>query len=727
MTVSDNSVLETEVLVGGSAMPNERPGAMEPQNLSKMPEGFPRRSTVADGVRSRTYRRVFVVGGALLLSLFAIYEMGAVFSIGGITPLEYLVLVLFAVNFCWIALAFCSGIAGFLILLRKPRAKDLQVSELHTRTAILMPTYNESPDRVFSAVSVMAETLSQTGHGHAFDWFILSDTTDPDIALLEEQAFLVLRQETHKHSRVYYRRRRKNVARKAGNVADFCRRWGSRYDHLLVLDADSLMESSTITGLAQRMQADPDAGLIQTIPSLINGTTLMARLQQFAARIYGPVIGTGLGWWVQKEGNFWGHNAIIRTEAFMTAAGLPNLKGKPPFGGHIMSHDFVEAALIRRAGWSVVIAYDLPGSYEECPPSIIDLAVRDRRWCQGNLQHSRILPTKGLHWVSRLHLLTGIMAYLSSPFWLMLILTGLMLALQAHFIRPEYFTDQFSLFPTWPIMDSDRALRLFYITMGVLFGPKVFGVLLLLKDGEFARSVGGRIKAIFSVIFEVILSALIAPIMMFIHCGAVMSILMGRDSGWSPQRRDDGSMPWMTLIYRHRWHMLAGVMLGYAAILDSLTLLAWMSPALIGLWIAVPISAWTGSVKIGEVFKRAGILATPEERNPAQICLQAQEARAAYQRHIAEPWTLAQVLKDPALMELHLAMVDKQPLRAAGTPIEAMEAIVHVKVHEARCQQSALALLNRQEMAMVLANPLMLRSLQKLPEQFVEEDLVSFC
>ncbi|MGL4713782.1 MAG: glucans biosynthesis glucosyltransferase MdoH, partial [Shewanella sp.] len=321
----------------------------------------------------------------------------------------------------------------------------------------------------------------------------------------------------------------------------------------------------------------------------------------------------------------------------------------------------------------------------------------------------------------------GIMAYLSSPFWLMLILTGLMLALQAHFIRPEYFTDQFSLFPTWPIMDSDRALRLFYITMGVLFGPKVFGVFLLLKDGEFARSVGGRIKAICSVIFEVILSALIAPIMMFIHCGAVMSILMGRDSGWSPQRRDDGSMPWMTLIYRHRWHMLAGVMLGYAAILDSLTLLAWMSPALIGLWIAVPISAWTGSIKIGEVFKRAGILATPEERNPAQICLQAQEARAAYQRHIAEPWTLVQVLKDPALMELHLAMVDKQPLRAAGTPIEAMEAIVHVKVHEARCHQSALALLNRQEMAMVLANPLMLRSLQKLPEQFVEEDLVSFC
>lgn len=230
--------------------------------------------------------------------------------------------------------------------------------------------------------------------------------------------------------------------------------------------------------------------MIQTIPALINGTTLMARVQQFAARIYGPVVGTGLAWWVQKEGNFWGHNAIIRTEAFMSAAGLPHLSGRPPFGGHILSHDFVEAALIRRAGWSVTIAADLSGSFEECPPSIIDLAVRDRRWCQGNLQHSRIIGTKGLHWISRLHLTTGIMSYLSSPFWLLLILSGLLLALQAHFIRPEYFTEQFSLFPTWPVMDSARALQLFYITMGILFSPKIFGLLLLMFDGEMCRTLG---------------------------------------------------------------------------------------------------------------------------------------------------------------------------------------------------------------------------------------------
>ena len=713
-------------LVGGPAMPLERPAPMEPQKLNALSEGFPRKSTVAKGVKSSSIRRFLVVGGAFVMSVMAIFEMTSVFRVGGVTPLEYLVLVLFAVNFCWIALAFCGGIAGFFMLLRR-KVSESSEAELHTRTAILMPTYNESPDRVFAGVEVMATALAATGEGHAFDWFILSDTTDPDVALAEEQAFLILRQQVGKQARVFYRRRRKNVARKAGNVADFCKRWGSRYDHLLVLDADSLMETHTIVTLARRMQADPDAGLIQTIPSLINGTTLMARLQQFAARIYGPVIGTGLSWWVHKEGNFWGHNAIIRTEAFMSAAGLPHLPGKAPFGGHIMSHDFVEAALIRRAGWSVVIASDLPGSYEECPPSIVDLAVRDRRWCQGNLQHCRVLFAKGLHWVSRLHLLTGIMAYLSSPFWLLLILSGLLLALQAHFIRPEYFTDQFSLFPTWPVMDSDRALRLFYITMGILFGPKIFGIILLLLDGKTSKQLGGRIKVLFSVVFEVILSALIAPIMMLIHCGAVMSILAGRDSGWSPQRRDDGSLPWLTLIFRHRWHMLAGALLGYAAVLDSLTLLAWMSPALIGLWIAVPISAFTGAEGIGQAFKNGGILATPEEVKPPQLSLDAQERREEYLRQISNPWTLSRLLKEPELMELHLAITDKQPHRLPGTIVEPMDAIARVKVQEAQCQQSIISLLTRQELAYVLGNSLLLRDLQKLPAEFVPEDLVSFC
>lgn len=481
------------------------------------------------------------------------------------------------------------------------------------------------------------------------------------------------------------------------------------------------MQPTTMISLAQRMQSDPDAGLIQTIPALINGTTLMARVQQFAARIYGPVVGTGLAWWVQKEGNFWGHNAIIRTEAFMSAAGLPHLSGRPPFGGHILSHDFVEAALIRRAGWSVTIAADLSGSFEECPPSIIDLAVRDRRWCQGNLQHSRIIGTKGLHWVSRLHLTTGIMSYLSSPFWLLLILSGLLLALQAHYIRPEYFTEQFSLFPTWPVMDSTRALQLFYITMGILFSPKIFGLLLLMFDGDMCRTLGGRVRVILSAITEILLSALVAPIMMLIHCGAVISILFGRDSGWAPQRRDDGSLPIKDLLYRHRWHMTAGVLLGYAAMLDSWVLLAWMSPALIGLWFSVPLSGITASYTIGAWFKQKRILATPEEIETPAIVLAAQARREEYVSDLQEVWNARMVLADQNLIALHIAMMDKLPSRQPGTAIEPLDAVARIKVQEAESQESLLALLTKVELSYVLGNPLLIQQVAKLPPSLASQ------
>ncbi|HDL9483967.1 TPA: glucans biosynthesis glucosyltransferase MdoH [Vibrio cholerae] len=707
-------------LMGGSAMPPEQHGEMPEQNLKRLSEGFPRDAIQTDGVKSCSWRRVFVVGFALLISAFAIFEMRGVFLVGGLTPIEYAVLVLFAINFCWIALAFSSSIAGFFVLAsRKPAPNTEQ--PLTTRTAILMPTYNEAPDRVFAAVETMALALAKTEHGHAFDWFILSDTTDPEVALSEEQAFWLLRQQIAGKANVYYRRRRKNIARKAGNIADFCRRWGSGYDHLLVLDADSVMQPSTMISLAQRMQSDPDAGLIQTIPALINGTTLMARVQQFAARIYGPVVGTGLAWWVQKEGNFWGHNAIIRTEAFMSAAGLPHLSGRPPFGGHILSHDFVEAALIRRAGWSVTIAADLSGSFEECPPSIIDLAVRDRRWCQGNLQHSRIIGTKGLHWISRLHLTTGIMSYLSSPFWLLLILSGLLLALQAHFIRPEYFTEQFSLFPTWPVMDSARALQLFYITMGILFSPKIFGLLLLMFDGEMCRTLGGRLRVILSAVTEILLSALVAPIMMLIHCGAVVSILFGRDSGWAPQRRDDGSLPIKDLLYRHRWHMTAGVLLGYAAMLDSWTLLAWMSPALIGLWFSVPLSGITASYTIGAWFKQKRILATPEEIETPAIVLAAQARRDEYVVDLQEVWNARMVLADHNLIALHIAMMDKLPSRQPGTAIEPLDAVARIKVQEAESQESLLALLTKVELSYVLGNPLLIQQVAKLPPSLANQ------
>lgn len=707
-----------------SGMPPEHQGDMPPQSLKQFNRKSVRRPINPKGCQSQSWRRWLVLGPALLLSIFGINEMWSVFAIGEMTFIEYIIIVLFGLTFSWITIAFCGSIVGFFLVIAQRRSPPSRLdTKLVGQTAVLMPTYNEEPDRIFASIEVMAAAIAESGENKAFDWFIISDTTDPDIALKEETGFHTLRKRIGKTTNVYYRRRHKNTARKAGNVADFCQRWGQDYDHLLVLDADSLMEADTMLELARRMEADPDSGLIQTIPQLINGTTLMARLQQFATSVYGPVVGTGLAWWTHKEGNFWGHNAIIRTEAFMSSAGLPNLKGAPPFGGHILSHDFVEAALIRRAGWSIIIASDLHGSYEECPPSIIDLAVRDRRWCQGNLQHSRIVTAKGLHWVSRSHLLTGIMSYLSSPLWFMLIMSGLVLSLQAQFIRPEYFTDEFSLFPSWPRMDALRALELFIFTMIILFTPKVLGFLSYIANKKLRKSSGGFFRLIISFIFEVILSALIAPVMMLIHSGAVMSILLGHDSGWSPQRRDDGSLPLKSLIYRHRWHMTVGVFLLTAAYFNSLALLAWLSPAIAGMLFSVPLSMLTSAWGIGERVKKWKILSTQNETERPAIRQAMDEIKVTYEKAIDDAPNLAEMASNAKWHAIHLALIDRITSRPRGK-VNAVEATAAMKIREAISVNEAVEFLNKPEQSVVLSTPALFNALASLPNNKNNTDCI---
>ncbi len=339
-----------------------------------------------------------VIGGAVALTGVAVWEMKLVLAVNGVTPLAVYLLALFAVLFAWIALSFVSAIAGFISLVtgggRRLGVCDGATPRPTERTALLMPCYNESPARVMAGLQSIWESLRDAGQCDAFDIFILSDTTDPDIWIEEEAAFLALRQRTGS-DRVFYRRRKNNVARKAGNIADWVTRWGGAYPLFLILDADSVMRGETLLRLAGAMAKHPDAGIMQTLPIITGGNTLFARMQQFAGRVYGPLIAHGIAWWHGAEGNYWGHNAMIRTRAFADHAGLPELSGRKPFGGHIMSHDFVEAALIRRGGWAVHMVPALAGSYEESPPSLTDLAVRDRRWCQGNLQHLAVLPTGG--------------------------------------------------------------------------------------------------------------------------------------------------------------------------------------------------------------------------------------------------------------------------------------------------------------------------------------------
>ena len=702
--------------VDAPATPPENRLIMPVQSFRSWQASERRRPTAPAQWTTPWLKRLFVFGGALLLTGYGAWEMYNVVSVSSTTSLQYALLVLFTVNFSWIALAFTSALLGFFGLLF---GKGLtgRVESLQHRTVVVMPIYNESTARTFAALAAIRESVEATGLGAHFDYFIVSDTTNPDIWIAEERAFLALRRRLGPDARVYYRHRPKNHHRKAGNIADFVTRWGGHYEHMVVLDADSLMTGACIVRLAGAMEADPDSGIIQSLPLIINRNTFFARLQQFAARVYGPVIATGLAMWSGRDGNYWGHNAIIRTKAFADHCGLPDLKGKPPFGGHVLSHDFVEAALMRRAGWSVYMLPDLTGSYEESPPSLIDISVRDRRWCQGNLQHSRILGAKGFVWSTRQHFATGIMGYLASPFWLMQLVVGILIVLQVSYARPEYFTQEFTLFPIWPRFDPERALNLFALTMAILLAPKLFGLLLTLFNNKLRRAGGGAIRLVLSAIIEVLFSAFFAPIMMLIQSGSVFQILLGRDTGWNPQRRDDGSIPLRDIVRRHRTHTALGLITGISAFLIATSLFAWMSPTIVGLVLAIPLSWASGQLALGLWLKRHKLLLTPEEGDPPAIALRANALQAEFaQAGFDEGDGLAALHADPALREAHQAMLPAGQPRRRGD-IEPDRAVAQAKLVDAETIQDATIWLKPKERMVVLHDRALIGLLASLPAE----------
>ena len=697
--------------------------ATPPENRLVMPVQSFRRWKASDRrtpVEPRDWKtpwlkRLFVFGGGMALTAYGAWEMYHVVSVSRTTSLQYALLVLFTVNFSWIALAFTSAVLGFFGLLLN-KGFSGRVEALKHRTVVVMPIYNESTARTFAALCAIRESVEATGLGGHFDYFIVSDTTNPDVWIAEERAFLALRQRLGPAARVYYRHRPKNHHRKAGNIADFVTRWGGHYEQMVVLDADSLMTGTCIIRLAAAMEADPDAGIIQSLPLIINRNTFFARLQQFAARVYGPVIATGLAMWSGRDGNYWGHNAIIRTKAFADHCGLPDLKGKPPFGGHVLSHDFVEAALIRRAGWSVYMLPDLTGSYEESPPSLIDVSVRDRRWCQGNLQHSRIIGAKGFVIPTRQHFATGIMGYLASPFWLMQLVVDILIVLQVSYARPEYFTQEFTLFPVWPRFDPERALNLFALTMAILLAPKLFGLLLTLFNGKLRRAGGGAIRLVVSALIEVLFSAFFAPIMMLIQSGSVFQILLGRDTGWNPQRRDDGSIPLKDIIRRHRTHTVLGVVTGISAFLIATSLFAWMSPTIVGLVLAIPLSWASGQLAIGLWLKRHKLLVTPEEGDPPAVALRANALQAEFDAAgFDDADGLRALHADPALREAHEAMLPESAPRRRGE-IEPDRAVAQAKLVDAETIDDAAVWLKPKERMVVLHDRALVSLLASLPD-----------
>lgn len=570
------------------------------------------------------------------------------------------ILALFALLFCWVSMGFWTALMGFFQLLKGRDRYSISASSCgdepispQARTALVMPIANEHVPRVFAGLRATYESLRETGQLEHFDLFVLSDSNDPDICVAEQKAWLELCREVDGFGHIFYRRRRRRVKRKSGNIDDFCRRWGSNYRYMVVLDADSVMSGECLTRLVRLMEANPGAGIIQTAPKASGMDTLYARLQQFATSVYGPLFTAGLNFWQLGESHYWGHNAIIRVKPFIEHCALAPLPGTGAFAGAILSHDFVEAALMRRAGWGVWIAYDLPGSYEELPPNLLDELKRDRRWCHGNLMNFRLFLVRGMHAVHRVVFLTGVMSYLSAPLWLLFLLlsTGL-LAIHTLMV-PEYFLQPNQLYPLWPRWQPMEAIALFSATMTLLFLPKLLSVLLIWIQG--AEAYGGRLRVLLSVLLETLCSVLLAPVRMLFHSLFVTAAFLGWSVQWnSPQRVDDAT-PWSEAWRRHGSQVLLGI--GWMALVGWLNpdFLWWLAPIVVSLVLSPVVSVLTSRTAPGLAARRSKLFLIPEEHQvPRELSNTAEYERLNSSRALHQGFLRAVV--DPLYNALVCAM-----------------------------------------------------------------------
>lgn len=678
--------------------PPEAPLAMPVQDFRAAPPPGP---AVEPAPARVILARIIAFGGGAAITVIGAWQMLLVLT-GNLQLLQYALLVLFAITFGWVGFSFCSVLSG--LCAATPRTPSGRGS---ARVAIVMPVYHEDPAASLSLLASLADELAAEGMADRAEIFILSDSREPDAFVAETLAVAALRETCP--TPVWYRRRTDNEGRKAGNVAEFVRRWGGRYDQMVVLDADSVVSGRVVAEMSARMAADPALALIQTIPVLTGAQTIYARVIQFAGRVYGPAVGKGVAAWSGDNGNFWGHNAMIRVRAFAECCGLPELPGRPPFGGTVMSHDFVEAALLRRAGWKVRLDWDLRASYEGAPPTLLDNAVRERRWAQGNLQHLRVIGARGFTWVSRAHFVIGILGFVMSPIWLGMIIVGLILTANTILSTPQYFPQTYQMFPTWPTFDPGRMMWLFAAAMALLLLPKFFAVVRGWKR-PLAAAVGGRSSLLLSALFEIVMSALIAPVGMLIQSRQILEILWGRNSGWESQVRKGAMPPWRVVLSRHWAHVAWGAAITAVIWYLSPGQLIWLSPILLGLILSPLVSRWSASSVLGRWARMADLLVTPEERRPPEVMT----AALAHARRLRTADGGAERLGwDAEARRRHAALLP--PARPAPPAARLPVITASAKLDVAASQAEALAFLDRAERQALFADPGLLTRWAGLP------------
>ncbi len=621
----------------------------------------------------RGWRLFLFFTSALVLTGFVSMLFADLLWRTGWSTSRTVLLVLFIILFFLTAVGCMHGVFGFFIRIfgtqrRLTALKPYKDQKLEVSTAIIFPIYNEDSVRVIEGLRATYESLERTGQLDKFDFFILSDSTNPDRWVEEEKNWCELVRDLDALGKIYYRRRLFNEERKSGNVRDFLNTWGKRYRYFVCCDADSVMRGETLVDLVKLMEVHPNVGLIQTVPALVNAESLFGRIQQFANRLYAPVFISGLNYWALDFGNYWGHNAIIRTDPFMQYCDLPQLPGRKPFGGQILSHDFVEAALMLRENWAVWLAYDLEGSYEEAPQALIDNAQRERRWCQGNLQHGLVIFAKGLRGVSRLHLVFGIFGYVASPLWLaFLVVFDWIYCIQKFTELSPITVQSFNPYlANWS--GTAHAFLIFVICMIVIMMPKFLSLVDLARDWPRRKEFGGLLNATGGVLCETLFSTLHAPLLMLWHTRFVLTNLAGISVGWTTQNRDADGTAWLYALQRHWGHTLIGLLWGWFTWKLDPGLFWWFTPVLAGMVFSVPLSVLTSRRGLGARAKTMGLFLTPEETKPPMEIVSLRSRMKIHEMtdddtpRIRAHAGLAAAVLDPYVNAIHVSLLREKQL-----------------------------------------------------------------
>lgn len=603
---------------------------------------------IFDGFRPQELRRARVPRWlritAVPLSVAVAVPALAVVAVGSSAPFALLIIwaLLIGLLTFVVAAGVTAAVLGFLADPGDaPHARPTPPAPGQDRVAVIVPVYAEDPVRVFGMLVALWEGLRDLAGGDRYEFVVLSDTRNPAQVRQELRTLSWVRHRGAPGMPLSYRRRAGNEHKKVGNLAEFLGSVGDRYTYALVLDADSVMQPSTVAEMVARMRADPRLGLLQAPLQLHRATTLFARAQQFTSATVGPMAARGLALWAGADGNYYGHNAVVRVRAFLDNCALPDLGGRPPMGGPLLSHDFVEAALLCRGGWQVRMAHDLEGSWEEVPPTLEQFVARDRRWAQGNLQHLRILTAAGLRPMSRLHMFLGAACYLASP--ALLLFTGLGLVMAA----------------ADPTGSAGRVgLYLTAAALVALLTPRFLAWLTIVRSARRVAAFGGRGAFTAGAAVDTLLAVTLGPVMMVHHSLAVGSILLGRSAGWGPQVRDGDEQSRRQTARAELVPTAAGLGAAIGLMLLAPSALWWLAPLWLPLVTAIPLCLLAASRAAGTGLRRSGVLAIPAERHEAAVSRRMDRLVAAMTDNLVEH-ELHDVVVDPMLLAEHCRLLEQ--------------------------------------------------------------------